>query len=310
MTFRLWRCFFPIGGWQNLGTKLWYAVSNKVTNMNIFSTALSIDWMQQTTKGAGCVDDGDYLSWWEMEWNLHGEAKIETVDSKELCRASPSVNLFFAGFSGMESCMYFCQNLGTRAPPVVTQQQWTDYENVLKQIHNFSKRRKGVNGIWLALEDKDIEGEWKDFYNGQPANFTLPWLQGEPNGGNHENCLNLLSGTSLWNDDGCQRKDIACSCERKTQLYLKLRGLCPHSTVRDRYFQPMNNFTDSTELNLVGMYYTQIRYDHGQKVWTLTDAEYNVTGSSTAPQASYTIGKHNWTIRGMLGASGTVKSTQ
>ena len=269
--------------------------------MNIFSTALSIDWMQQTTQGAGCVDDGDYLSWWEMEWNLHGEAKIETVDSKELCRASPSVNLFFAGFSGMESCMYFCQNLGTRAPPVVTLQQWTDYENVLKQIHDFSKRRKGVNGIWLALEDKDIEGEWKDFYNGQPANFTLPWLQGEPNGGNHENCLNLLSGTSLWNDDGCQRKEIACSCERKTQLYLKLRGLCPHSTVRDRYFQPMNNFTDSTELNLVGMYYTKIRYDHGQKVWTLTDAEYNVTGSSTAPQASYTIGKHNWTIRGDVG---------
>ena len=65
----------------------------------------------------------------------------------------------------------------------------------------------------------------------------------------------------------------------------------------------MNNLTDYTELRLVGMYYTQIRYDQDQKVWTLTDAEYNVTGISTASQASYTLGKHNWTIRGDFGCS-------
>ena len=276
-------------------------MGNKVTNVNIFSANLSIDWMQQETKG--CVDDGDYLSWTEMKWNLHGAAVIETVDSDELCLADPPVNLFYTAFPGMESCMYFCQNLGTRVPSVVTREQWIDYEKVLKQIHNSLKRRRGVNGIWLALDDKAGEGEWRDFYNQQPANFTLPWLEGEPNGKNHENCLNLLSGSFLWNDDGCQRKDVACACERKAHLHLKLRGLCSNSAVRDRYFRPMNNLTDFTELKLVGMHYTQIRYDQDQKLWTLTDAEYNVTGSSTAAEASFTVGKHNWTIRGDFGCS-------
>ena len=188
--------------------------------------------------GAGCVGDegdseikGDYLSWTEMKWNLHGVTVIETVDSKELCLADSLVNLFFTEFPSMESCMYFCQNLGTRVPSVATLEQWIDYENVLKQILNSSKRRKGVNGIWLALDDKDTEGEWRDFYDQQVANFSLPWLRGEPNGKSNENCLNLLSGTFLWNDDGCQRKDIACTCKRKTELHLKLRGFCSKSAV-------------------------------------------------------------------------------
>ena len=259
--------------------------------------------MQQITTGAGCAEEGDFLSWKEMKWDLQGETTIETVDSEELCLADPPVNLFFTGFPGMESCMYFCQNLGTRAPSVFTQDQWTGHENALKQIRKSPTRRKGVNGIWLSLDDKATEGEWRDFYNHKVTNFTLPWLKGEPNGQNDENCLNLLKGTSLWNDDGCQRKDIACACERKAHLHLKLRGFCSNSAVRDIYFRPMNNLTDYTELRLVGMYYTQIRYDQEQKVWTLTDAEYNVTGISTASEASYTLGKHNWTIRGDFGCS-------
>ena len=59
----------------------------------------------------------------------------------------------------------------------------------------------------------------------------------------------------------------------------------------------MNNLTDFTRLALVGLR-TLIEFDAKAKIWILTDAESNVTGVSRAPHNSYTLGKHNWTIRG------------
>ena len=51
----------------------WHPSSNKFTKLEIFSTALDVKTMMEYTKGEGCGDDGDYLSWDEMQWSLHGE---------------------------------------------------------------------------------------------------------------------------------------------------------------------------------------------------------------------------------------------
>ena len=59
----------------------------------------------------------------------------------------------------------------------------------------------------------------------------------------------------------------------------------------------MNNLTDFTRLTLVGLR-TLIEFDATERIWILTDAESNVTGVSRAPHNSYTLGRHNWTIRG------------
>ena len=59
-----------------LGTRsiggVWFAPSHKVTNVNIFSSALSIERMKRMTGGERCVEEGDYLAWADMEWILHG----------------------------------------------------------------------------------------------------------------------------------------------------------------------------------------------------------------------------------------------
>ena len=54
-------------------TAKWFLSSNKLTKLEIFSSALTVEKMVEYTKGEGCGDDGDYLSWDEMVWNLHGE---------------------------------------------------------------------------------------------------------------------------------------------------------------------------------------------------------------------------------------------
>ena len=63
---------------------VWFAPSHKVTNVNLFSSALSIGRMKRMTGGESCVEEGDYLAWADMEWS--GQARKETVDTEEPCK--------------------------------------------------------------------------------------------------------------------------------------------------------------------------------------------------------------------------------
>ena len=67
-------------------SKKWSPKSNKLTKLEIFSSVLDVEKMIEYTKGEGCVDDGDYLSWDSMQWSLHGVAKIEHKEAGEICR--------------------------------------------------------------------------------------------------------------------------------------------------------------------------------------------------------------------------------
>ena len=63
----------------------WKPSNNKVTNLNIFSIAHSLEVMRENTKSGNCIEDGDYLAWKDMKWTLHGQAFFETVDLEETC---------------------------------------------------------------------------------------------------------------------------------------------------------------------------------------------------------------------------------
>ena len=58
-----------LGARSNSG--VWLAPSSKVTNLNIFSSALSIEKMKRMTGDESCLVEGDYLAWGDMEWTLH-----------------------------------------------------------------------------------------------------------------------------------------------------------------------------------------------------------------------------------------------
>ena len=126
-------------------------MSNRVTNLNIFSTALTIGEMQEHTMGGNCAVEGDYLAWGEMQWKLKGEASIENVDEKEPCIGQPSFNLYPAKYSSMQSCKHHCQKLGSRSPSLVTLEQWANLQMVLEGLIN----NNGAKDIWLALNDTD-----------------------------------------------------------------------------------------------------------------------------------------------------------
>ena len=277
----------------------WAAYRSKVTNLNIFSSTLSVELMQQYTKGGECVAEGDYLAWREMQWSLYGQAVIETVDTEEPCLEEPFVSLYYAGFPAMETCMHFCENLGSRAPSVQTLPQWERLQTFLKEkLPNGISRR-----VWLAIDDKGTEGHWRDYYTQELVNITPPWIESEPNGGLSENCADMDFSYSLrWNDENCKRSGVGCTCSRNRPPRLKLQGLC-HGSAVDAHYQPINDFTNFARLKLVGLYHSSIEYDLEVGKWKLTVAESKVNGSSKAALESFTLGRQNWTINGDVGCN-------
>ena len=287
----------------------WFSPSHKVTNLNIFSSVLSIEKMKSITgEEEGCIEEGDYLAWGDMEWILHGHAKIETLDKEEACKGEPNVNLYYTTFQTMDLCMRHCEKLGTKVPSITNSQDWAALQNSLKRI----LYDKGLNTIelWLPIEDRKTEGEWKDFYTRQPIqNFTQPWAGSGPDGGLEQNCAVLLDGDT-WGDATCSSSHRACMCKNKPRSYLELKGRCPGSSIDD-FYKPMNNLTDSRELIFQGLDDTLIRYNKEENMWKLKVGDSNVTGFSKATYASehtsihatFALGKHNWTIQGDKGCS-------
>ena len=98
----------------------WFALTQKVTNLNIYSSPLPVEKMESMTMGGNCAEKGDYLAWEDMEWILHGHASKETVEKEDMCQEKPLVDVYNTPFPGMDSCMHHCQNLGTRVPSVAT----------------------------------------------------------------------------------------------------------------------------------------------------------------------------------------------
>ena len=278
----------------------WFAATQKVTNLDIFSYPMSIEKMKIKTKGGNCVEEGgDYLAWGDMEWILHGQARKETIESEEMCEEKPLVDLFYTPFPGMDSCMRHCENLGTRAPSVTTLEDWT-------RLQTFLKRKlydKGLNTleIWLPITDRESEGVWKDFYTEHVIqNFTHPWMGSKPDGGEAESCVRLFDENN-WGDRRCDYPNFACMCSHQS-ITLTLRGLCPASVI-DVHYKLMHQQTDIRGIGVQGLTHTSIEYEKKQKKWTLAVTGSNVTGTSMASFASFTLGKHNWTISGDGGCS-------
>ena len=276
----------------------WFSTSVRVTNVDLFSSPLPIEKMKRMTSGESCPEEGDYLAWGEMEWILHGRARIETVEKERPCEGEPLANLYYTTFPEMDSCMHHCKKLCSRVPPVTTVEEWATLQTFLKK----KLYDKGLNTLelWLPVQDKDIEGVWKDYYDGSILeNYTIPWVGSKPDGGTLENCARLAD-LNKWGDINCDFP-AACLCSQKPGTLLKLRGLCPNSAI-DLYYKPMNNWRDSRKLRLQGLTHSTITYDKERKIWTIVvpGSDLNVTGMSRASFASFAMGKHNWTIEGDL----------
>ena len=270
---------------------------NKVTQLNVFSSAISIERMVKMTTVGGeeCGEEGDYLAWSEAKWDMKGEARLETVEREEVCGKVRSVNAYVAPFDQMESCMHHCQKVRNRAPSVVTEGQW-------QAVREFAATKLYDAGhsveLWMSVTDMEEEGVWRDFYTGEAMLHTPPFTGTGPNGREVENCALQVDGEQ-WVDWQCTsswKLTSGCLCSRQVRPELRLRGVCTKSFL-DTLFIPRNNLTDATELNFVGGRDTVIQYDRRALVWRAAGS-LGVTAVSSSPLVSYVLGKHTWRVEG------------
>lgn len=255
-------------GAKSYGGK-WYSLSNKVANLNIFSSFLPEEDMKRMTKEEHFVREGDYLSWKDMEWILHGQAKMENVPMLEPCEGDPPVNLYYTPFPGWESCMHHCEKLGSRNPSLATFEDWLTLQTFLKG----KLFGRGLNElqIWLSITDEQTEGVWSDFYGTKMENYTHPWMGLKPDGGVGQNCARLVD-ENTWSDSDCDWKKYGCMCSYRPTTFLKLRGLCLSSAV-DIFYKPINQWNDIRKLTFHGLKHSSITYDERNKVWNLTSSD-------------------------------------
>ena len=97
----------------------WYQSRQLTSNLNVYGRILSKDEMKEKTFGSECgLSDGDFLSWEEMEWTLHGLSKMGTIDRDDLCKKYSNIILFTSPFLQQDFCREHCLKIsrGWMAP--------------------------------------------------------------------------------------------------------------------------------------------------------------------------------------------------
>ena len=274
-----------------------------VTNLNMFSSALSKERMERLTTAGGphCGDPGDYLSWQKADWKLHSRARLDIMDTPGACRKESSLHVYTAGFPDHSDCMEHCEKLGEgQSPHVRTLHQ---LETFRSELHSITEDISVLPWLWLPATDGDLEGEWRDYYTGERLeNFSKPWYPGhDAKFGDDYNCLLWYTDVpdeEAWGEQSCNdHPHYGCPCQFSRQPILRLRGLCGgEQSLLDTTYLPKQ--INPKNMMLLGLYSANITYDEQTSQWTLSSSKSNISAVSTSNKVTYAIGKQIWKISG------------
>ena len=277
---------------DNLDIKLGKGPDNteypgRTTNLNIFSSALSVEQMKMHTSPGkeDCGHAGDFLDWdkslREERWTLHSKARLDKLNRglESPCMTKASMNVFpMIEDHFHNDCMDLCSKLGGQSPPVRTKLDW---ENLLKEIKAISPEPSRLpDQIWLSATEGDIgqqvesplelgeldhwpegtkakEGFWRDYYTGVLLeNYTKPW---ESSNGDRDlkdtyNCIIFypkVKEVSSWKEWQCRSLSRGCPCTYETRPVIHLRGFCPGTLVEHYRYTMVQPLSDPMRIIMV-----------------------------------------------------------
>ena len=300
----------------------------QTTNLNIFSSALTVDQIKSQTRPGEkeCGLEGDFLSWEksleEEQWTLHSKARWVDLDGghEGPCRKKAKMNIFTMNETHYQNdCMKHCEKLGGRSPSVKRKKEWEDLWKEVKAVS--PDPLKIPARIWLSATEGDKEGKlgkldhwpegveakefvWRDYYTGeQLENYTKPWMasKGDKEVGEAYNCIIFKPTrpeTRTWKEWQCVAGVAGCPCTYDSPPLIHLRGFCPDTLLENKRYTFTQSPADPNNIIMVGSHSARIQYNSSLSQWVYVDPRLNVTARSRASQNSFVLGKHNWTISG------------
>lgn len=148
-----------------------------VSNLNIFSRALTLPEMVNLTSGSNCTT-GDLLAWGEATWETRGE--VARLPTESLCRDTSLGILYPLPFLGRrwEECIRLCPRLqrGGRVPAVESHPQSRHLIEELKRLDpDFSAGPD--HWIWAPFSYMS-DGQFLDAYTEEAMAGEL-WVAGQ-----------------------------------------------------------------------------------------------------------------------------------
>ena len=231
--------------------------SRKISNLNVFSSALPVERMQALTEAGAdeCGSPGDFLRWDEVSLTLNDTAQLLKVDPREgPCWKKSQLHLY-SGELNQQECMQLCQKVGDgNSPPVGTLHQWQTFIEELEAITNQTSHFKP---IWLSsvLGKIKMDGSllrfehwpenivpstdvWRDYYTGLPVDIFMN-VPSSSNDTNYHCMFAFFKGKNgereaIGTRHFCLGQDeFSCACQKKRQPpILRFLGLCGASTLR------------------------------------------------------------------------------
>ena len=223
--------------------------------------------MQKLTTGGEerCTLEGDYLSWTDMQWTLHGGASNQTLTKEDVCTSQGRTFNFFGGpFPGIQACAKHCRKLGNRMPSITNPTEWTSLQLFLRK--NLWDKGIVVGNFFLALTDTREEGVWRDYYTGeQLENYTNSCYKsnGGKDMGEAYNCVyyrSTFAQTRTWIVWQCLSTSLrGFPCTYVSPPLIHLRGSCPDTQLEKSY--TVTQFaSDPKNIIMVGTVSAQIRF--------------------------------------------------
>ena len=276
-------------GKTQIDPNVWIQNRMHVTNLNVYSGVLTTSRMKMITFGEECGKaEGDVLAWTRSEWRLGGVATWRDVEGP-LCEKEEQILFFDKNLPKMTDCRELCPKLQEegRMPSIATEEK---LEKVVSKM-----RENLIDILWAPVAKSSNSSQWIDIYSGEPIEDSAIWWPGFPDENPQAKCAILNDKVKNWE---CEvsggRGGRFCACHFPKRPFLLLRGLCKDSHL-DQLYLPRNERVQRTIT-----YYGTVRSTamFNGTFWQMKTAFFKTTAVSDAPDASFMLGKYNWTVKG------------
>ena len=150
------------------------------------------------------------LSWMKNrnEWKIK-------IKSSEICLGSDPVDVLMPWHLTMKEAKHWCEKYKGKLSIITSAEM---RETLFSQMDNLTVLEgcawpKCV--AWTGFTDEDDEGIFVDLNEGKTLNFN-PWMEGEPNGKENENCAISNKLSPKWFD---------APCDNSYQSFCKMEGI-------------------------------------------------------------------------------------